>query len=62
MPGGQLGENQRMKRELLDGTFQKGGHVRKTGIYKLHKGEYVLTKKKVEMARKMGTSHLYRGT
>jgi hypothetical protein len=49
---GQMGENARMKRELL-GSFKKGGHVKKTGIYKLHKGEEVVPAKKKEMAEKM---------
>lgn len=51
MPSGQLGENARLKRELL-GSFKKGGKVKKTGIYKLHKGEEVLNKKEA-MAGKM---------
>ena len=51
--GGQIGENARMKQQLLDGSFKKGGHVKKTGIYKLHKGEEVVPAKKKEMAGKM---------
>lgn len=38
--------------EMIQGSFKKGGMVKKTGIYKLHKGEKVLTKgesKKHEM-------------
>ncbi len=54
MPGGQIGENARLKRELL-GSFKKGGHVKKTGVYKLHKGEEVIPAKKKEMAGKMKT-------
>ena len=50
--GGQMGENARMKRELL-GSFEKGGIVKKTGAYKLHKGEEVIPAKKREMAGKM---------
>lgn len=50
--GGQMGENARMKRELL-GSFKKGGTVKKTGAYKLHKGEEVIPAKKREMAGKM---------
>jgi hypothetical protein len=50
--GGQMGENARMKRELL-GSFKKGGIVKKTGAYKLHKGEEVIPAKKREMAGKM---------
>jgi len=34
-------------------SFKKGGTVKKTGIYKLHKGEEVLAKKKADLARKM---------
>lgn len=49
---GVLGDNARMKQQLLDGSFKKGGKVKKTGVYKLHKGEEVLTKKKA-MAHKM---------
>lgn len=48
---GQMGENARMKRELL-GSFKKGGKVKKTGAYKLHKGEEVLNRKEA-MAHKM---------
>jgi hypothetical protein len=51
--GGQIGDNARMKQQLLDGTFKKGGHVKKTGIYKLHKGEDVIPAKKKAMAKKM---------
>lgn len=29
------------------GSFKKGGKVKKTGMYKLHKGEHVMTKKKL---------------
>jgi hypothetical protein len=36
----------------LQGNFKKGGHVKKTGIYRLHKGEFVLNKKRA-MANKM---------
>ncbi len=31
------------------GSYKKGGKVKKTGLYKLHKGEKVLTKKKAKM-------------
>lgn len=34
------------------GSFKKGGKVNKTGLYKLHKGEEVLNKKK-SAAKKM---------
>jgi len=30
------------------GSFKKGGKVKKTGSYKLHKGERVLTKKQAK--------------
>jgi hypothetical protein len=56
--GGQMGENARMKRELL-GSFKKGGTVKKTGIYKLHKGEEVVPAKKKEMAGKMKSNEGY---
>lgn len=28
------------------GSFKKGGRVKKTGCYRLHKGEYVIRKRK----------------
>jgi len=34
------------------GGYKKGGSVKKTGLYKVHKGEEVISKKKA-MARKM---------
>lgn len=46
-------DNAKMKQQLLDGSFKKGGPVKKTGNYKLHKGEYVLNEKKTKMAKKM---------
>jgi hypothetical protein len=33
------------------GSFKKGGKVKKTGLYKLHKGEEVLPKKKASAMR-----------
>jgi hypothetical protein len=51
IPGGQLGENYKLKQELL-GSLKKGGKIKKTGIYRLHEGEEVIPKKKA-MARKM---------
>ncbi len=37
----------------LQGSFKKGGKVKKTGAYKLHKGEKVMTVKAVKkMAKK----------
>ena len=50
--GGQAGANKAMENQLLNGTFKKGGTVKETGIYKLHKGEKVIPKKKA-MAKKM---------
>lgn len=50
--GGQIGENARMRQELLDGSFKKGGKVKKTGLYQVHKGEEVIPKKKA-MSKKM---------
>ena len=34
------------EKNLIKG-FKKGGKVKKTGMYKLHKGEHVMTKKKL---------------
>ena len=36
-------------------SFKKGGKVKKTGIYKLHKGEKVIPKKKVESIKSFMT-------
>jgi hypothetical protein len=36
--------------------FKNGGHVEKDGIYKLHKGEYVLSHRDVEQAKSSGGS------
>jgi hypothetical protein len=36
------------------GSFKKGGKVKKTGIYKLHKGEKVLNAKQTKKAAKKG--------
>lgn len=33
------------------GSFKKGGNVKKTGMYKLHKGEHVDTKKEALKAK-----------
>lgn len=30
------------------GSYKKGGKIKKTGLYKLHKGEVVKTKKQVK--------------
>lgn len=43
--------NMKLKRELLGG-FKKGGKVKKTGLYKVHKGEEVIPKKKA-MSKRM---------
>lgn len=36
--------------QALLGSFKKGGRVKKTGIYKLHKGEHVLNKEQAQRA------------
>lgn len=36
----------------LKGSLKKGGKIKKTGIYKLHKGERVLTKKQQKKLKK----------
>lgn len=41
------------KKEVM-GSYKKGGKVKKTGVYKLHKGEKVVTKKAVKKAVKKG--------
>lgn len=35
--------------ESLRGSFKRGGRVKRTGVYKLHKGEKVLTAKKARL-------------
>jgi hypothetical protein len=37
--------------EPIRGSFKKGGKVKKTGNYKLHKGERVLTEKQAKSIR-----------
>lgn len=37
------------------GSFKKGGKVKKTGAYKLHKGEVVVPSKKVSALAKMAS-------
>lgn len=37
--------------ENIDGSFKKGGSVKKTGNYKLHKGEYVLNPRMVALIK-----------
>ncbi len=44
--GGMLGHAQDMK-NYID-SLAKGGSIKKTGIYKLHKGEYVETKREAK--------------
>lgn len=34
------------------GSYKKGGKVKKTGLYKLHKGEKVVSAKKVKKSKK----------
>lgn len=36
--------------QALLGSFKKGGKVKKTGVYKLHKGERVLNKEQAQAA------------
>jgi hypothetical protein len=36
--------------QALIGSFKKGGRVKKTGIYKLHKGEHVLNAEQTKRA------------
>jgi hypothetical protein len=40
------------KKVKLQGSFKKGGLVKKTGAYKLHKGEKVIPKNKVKKLKK----------
>ncbi len=44
----------------VNGSFKKGGKVKSTGIYKLHKGEVVVPKKKVKKLAKSGIGLLRR--
>ena len=57
-PGGGKGDDETPSAGF--GTFKKGGKVKKTGIYKLHKGEVVKPvkkkKKKVGKSSKLGES------
>lgn len=41
----------KMIKDTLLGSFKKGGKVKKTGNYKLHKGEKVVPAKKVKKER-----------
>lgn len=40
--------NRSVNRKEVLGSYKKGGKVKKTGLYKLHKGERVLTKKQAK--------------
>lgn len=41
-------------------SFKKGGSVKKTGVYKLHKGEKVMKKKMVDrLLKKKGLTKNY---
>lgn len=41
-----------LREEPVLGSFKKGGKVKKTGLYKLHKGEKVVRKGKKKKGRK----------
>lgn len=43
-PNNPISSRSRQIDQALQGSFKKGGKVKKTGIYKLHRGEEVLTK------------------
>jgi hypothetical protein len=58
-PSGFIGQQKQLQ-DAIDGSFKKGGHVKKTGIYKLHKGEEVIPKKKA-IAEKMKSKKKYNG-
>jgi hypothetical protein len=51
-PTGSFMSHQKDIENALSGSFKKGGPVKKTGIYRLHKGEYVLNRKQA-IAKKM---------
>jgi hypothetical protein len=40
--------------ETVEGSMRKGGRVKKTGLYRLHKGEEVVPPEKARKARKSG--------
>lgn len=40
------------RRPMLRGSFEKGGDVKETGAYRLHKGERVVPKKGKRHSRK----------
>lgn len=50
-------ETQRVSNLHALGSYQKGGKVKKTGIYKVHKGEVVIPAAKVR-ARKMNVGDM----
>jgi hypothetical protein len=54
--GGWGGDMRRIDPSRPLGSFKKGGKVKKTGKYKLHKGERVLTKKQ---AKSKGDTHAF---
>lgn len=58
-PGEKRIDTSQMTRPL--GSFKKGGKVKKTGTYKLHKGERVLNAKKTKKLAKMGGMGLLGG-
>lgn len=61
-PGEQRIDTKDMVKPL--GSFKKGGRVKKTGVYKLHKGEHVLTARQtgqIDMAKKSGAWHALAG-
>lgn len=51
-PGEQRIDTSNMTKPL--GSFKKGGKVKKTGVYKLHKGEQVANPKQTAKMDKMG--------
>ena len=48
--GGTIGKG--FQRKLKVRSYKRGGKVRKTGLFKLHKGERVLTKKQTKNLKK----------
>jgi len=47
MPDGSM-----MKGSAHKGSMKKGGMINQTGLYKLHKGEMVVTKSRVKVVNK----------
>ena len=61
-PGEQRIDTSAMMKPL--GSFKKGGHVKKTGVYKLHKGERVLNRRQtaqMDMAKRSGSFGMLSG-